>query len=228
VVEAFAKLDHAAMATSVEPTPAIMAARPEALHPPSTLSVTEAAHALAISVPTLRRWSDSGRIAVQRTAGGHRRYSIDEVRRVRAERTATSRPGLRPLPLPAAPIAPLADLLSERAGEVHEEAIRLMYRDNASGWFASVPARVASARWSGSLAAAAASGLYEPTRAATAALLQAAEVGGASLLERHSYVETFSERTTRALLATGIADRSELIAARRLFTSLRQQMLDDR
>ncbi len=43
------------------------------------LTVTEAAKLLGVTEPTLRKWTDSGRIAVFRTPGGHRRYLRTEI-----------------------------------------------------------------------------------------------------------------------------------------------------
>jgi MerR family transcriptional regulator, light-induced transcriptional regulator len=50
------------------------------------LSPKELAQAIGVSESSLKRWVDSGRLHVQRTAGGHRRIPLDEaVRFVRAE-----------------------------------------------------------------------------------------------------------------------------------------------
>jgi excisionase family DNA binding protein len=40
------------------------------------LSIGEAAKALGVSITTLRRWEESGRIEAEHTAGGHRRYDL--------------------------------------------------------------------------------------------------------------------------------------------------------
>jgi excisionase family DNA binding protein len=39
------------------------------------LTLGQAARYIGVSEPTLRKWTDSGRIAVFRTPGGHRRYT---------------------------------------------------------------------------------------------------------------------------------------------------------
>lgn len=52
------------------------------------LTVGEAAKLIGVSEPTLRKWTDSGRIAVFRTPGGHRRYlriELEQFRRSRAQ-----------------------------------------------------------------------------------------------------------------------------------------------
>jgi excisionase family DNA binding protein len=48
---------------------------------PVWLTVSEAARYLGISEPTLRKWTDSGSIAVFRTPGRHRRYRLEELDR---------------------------------------------------------------------------------------------------------------------------------------------------
>jgi len=54
--------------------------------PTAFLSPKDLAAAIGVSESSLKRWVDSGRLAVQRTAGGHRRIPLQEaVRFVRAE-----------------------------------------------------------------------------------------------------------------------------------------------
>jgi excisionase family DNA binding protein len=60
------------------------AARQQADEPPAEdgrwLSIDAACKILGVDQSTLRRWSDSGKIPVFRTPGGHRRYSEDDLR----------------------------------------------------------------------------------------------------------------------------------------------------
>lgn len=44
-----------------------------------SLTTSEAAAMLGVSVPTIRLWADSGRLPCHRTAGGHRRFEVDEL-----------------------------------------------------------------------------------------------------------------------------------------------------
>ena len=44
-----------------------------------TLTTSEAAALLGVSVPTIRHWADSGRVPCHRTAGGHRRFEVEEL-----------------------------------------------------------------------------------------------------------------------------------------------------
>jgi excisionase family DNA binding protein len=45
-----------------------------------SLTTSEAAALLGVSVPTVRAWSDAGSLPVHRTPGGHRRFEVDELR----------------------------------------------------------------------------------------------------------------------------------------------------
>ena len=54
------------------------------------MTLQAAAATLSISPSRLRRWADEGRITAIRTAGGHRRFPLEAVRRLAAER------GVRP------------------------------------------------------------------------------------------------------------------------------------
>jgi hypothetical protein len=51
-----------------------------------------------------------------------------------------------------------------------------------------------------------------------------ADLAGASLLERHAFLERYGEAVVRTLRERGAA-RAELVGARRLFTRLRQVAL---
>ena len=56
--------------------------------PPSVtplLRLSEAARLLAVGDTTLKRWTEEGRIACERTLGGHRRFRQDEVLRLRSQ-----------------------------------------------------------------------------------------------------------------------------------------------
>jgi excisionase family DNA binding protein len=50
------------------------------------LTVAEAAGFIGVSEPTLRKWTDAGRIAVFRTPGGHRRYLRAELEQFKSSR----------------------------------------------------------------------------------------------------------------------------------------------
>ena len=59
------------------------------------LTLGEAARLLGVSEPTLRKWTDEGRIASFRTLGGHRRFTpaaIKAFRQQSIERLQSSEP----------------------------------------------------------------------------------------------------------------------------------------
>jgi excisionase family DNA binding protein len=65
------------------------------------LGLGEASVLLGISLSTLRRWADSGKVSVYRTAGGHRRFRRQELQSRLAEDVATAAlPPSSPLPWP--------------------------------------------------------------------------------------------------------------------------------
>lgn len=51
------------------------------------LALKEASEFLGVHFTTLRTWADNGAIRVFRTPGGHRRFSLDDLRRFLAERS---------------------------------------------------------------------------------------------------------------------------------------------
>ena len=46
----------------------------------SYLSIGEAASRFGVSIPSLRRWADSGKLAVYNTPSGHRRFRQSDLR----------------------------------------------------------------------------------------------------------------------------------------------------
>lgn len=54
------------------------------------LPAGDAARELGVAVETLRRWEREGRISAARTAGGHRRFHVDDIRRMQAYARSTS------------------------------------------------------------------------------------------------------------------------------------------
>ena len=48
--------------------------------------ISEAARMLGVSVDTLRRWEAAGKITVERTPGGHRRYDVEQLRGIARNR----------------------------------------------------------------------------------------------------------------------------------------------
>ena len=59
----------------------------------SWLSITEASKVLGVHPSTLRRWADADQIPFTRTHGGHRRFSLDTLKALRAEQGRLKRMG---------------------------------------------------------------------------------------------------------------------------------------
>jgi excisionase family DNA binding protein len=90
-----------------------------------SLTASEAAAVIGVSVATIRGWADQGRLPAHRTVGGHRRFELEELRGWLAERGAPVPARLRPVPpRPAIPRCPeLARALDARAGAVADRVL---------------------------------------------------------------------------------------------------------
>lgn len=75
---------------------------------PRTLTASEAAALLGVSVATVRGWADQGRLPSHRTVGGHRRFEVEQLREWLARRGATAPEPRRlrrvPQDIPACPL----------------------------------------------------------------------------------------------------------------------------
>ncbi|MEA2221630.1 MAG: hypothetical protein QOH83_6 [Solirubrobacteraceae bacterium] len=148
----------------------------------ATLSLGQAAHVLGISTTTARRWADDGRLGATRTAGGHRRFSSSEVRRLLSERGS---PAIAPTEPPRRTLPSLAGLAESHGTQLAELSWRGLYGELQAGFFVDGDGVAAAERWLGALASAAETANYEMLHEATGALMRTPERSGASLLERH-------------------------------------------
>src|SRR5688572_149702 len=77
-----------------------------------SLTTKDVARLLKVSEATVKRWADSGALQLEKTVGGHRRFTVDSVTQLRRERgltrallrgkTAPRKKPLKPLNSPAA------------------------------------------------------------------------------------------------------------------------------
>jgi putative two-component system response regulator len=197
---------------------------------PDTATVTlvtlqHAAEVLGVSPARLRRWSDEGRIETQRTDGGHRRFPLEAVRRLSAERG--NRGTMSPLKPPAEALPALATCLRDRGSELAAIAATALYRGGASGWFAGEDAASARDEWLHALARGCDSGRFEGALHASDVFMRRGQTHTANLLERHRFLERFGSVTLRALSLSGTGQH-EAAAVRRLFEALEQAHLDGR
>ena len=165
------------------------------------LTLQAAAATLAITPSRLRRWADEGRIPAVRTAGGHRRFSLAAVRRLAAE--SGVRPTVRPVEPPASPCrcwprtcAPTGASSRRRRPPRSTAKVR-------PGWFASAARRRASCASGRPTSRRLRERRYARAIGATAGLMRRAHLHGASLLERHAFLERLGQVCVRTLVRTG-------------------------
>jgi excisionase family DNA binding protein len=222
-----AAFSHPAAATTppAPPTPDPEGPLPSADSVP-TVTLGEAAEALSVSVSTLRRWADAGRIAAVRTAGGHRRFPVSEVRRLNQESALAMRPIVRAVALDGRPLPALAGVLEAIGPQARDRAVLAVYETGRLGWFVSDAGSLQLGRFERALAGAARSADWPAAIECSRELLLHAHYAGASLLERHTLLERYADLTCR-LLADRDAERPEIVSTRRLFARLRQALLSD-
>ena len=202
--------------------PAAHAKSPAAPEGPATVTMHDAAVALGVSPSTIRRWADAGRLTAVRTSGGHRRFLVDEVRRLSSEsRPAGAR--VREVELPDHALPRAAALLEQRRAELVRNALAATYEARREGWFAEPEGRAHVERWLAALAAALAAGAYGPAIEATAALARRSSLGGVAAVERVTFVDRACSVLLRML--DGEPASGELPAAQRVCAVLRRQAL---
>lgn len=105
--------------------PRARAPRAERDRGPRTLTASEAAALLGVSVATVRGWADQGRLPSHRTVGGHRRFEVEELRTWLAGRGAPAPEPKRlrriPQDIPACPL--LARELNARTESIVERVL---------------------------------------------------------------------------------------------------------
>ena len=189
------------------------------------LTLGDVATQLEVSASTVRRWADAGLIASVRTSGGHRRFPASEIERLRRRRSGVEPAAIRFVALPGGPLRSLAELVADNGEALAAATVKALYATSPGGWFASAAASRPIGAWTAAVAASARSGDYATALAATVELGRAAEAGGASLLERHLFVERFAAVASRAAVSSG-ATGPDVVGARRLFARLGHALLD--
>lgn len=220
VVDAFIeRLDDAVdILEALHTTPA----KPTQAVDETLMTLQAAAQTLGILPSRLRRWADDGRVPVVRTAGGHRRFPIEAVRRLAAEHGL--QPNVRPVEPPEQPLPLLGRSLDVHGRLMVSTAAAGVYRTGPPGWFACDAARDEIDLWLRTLRNACRVGAYAPVLHASDGLMRRAHAHAASLLERHAFLERFGQIAVRTLVQAG-AEREEIASARRLFASLQQALL---
>jgi excisionase family DNA binding protein len=222
VPEGLEKVPRDAAPPTAEPAPGTAAPRGAA----STMALSDAAEALGVSASTLRRWADSGRLRVVRTAGGHRRFAADDVRRLSRENAGRQGPVLRPARLPDAPIPDLAALLDDEGPELLRRAVSLLYEPGGEGWYAGEAGSRQLETWLGALRAAAAGAMaWDSGVDATRELAIRAGYGGSTQVEGHLLLERLEDLVPFRLRERR-APQDALVQSRRLLRALHRALVD--
>jgi excisionase family DNA binding protein len=187
-----------------------------------TVAMGTAADALGVSPSTLRRLADDGRIRSSRTAGGHRRFPVSEVRRMGGA-TLRARPLLRLQPAIHTPRPELADLLVEHGLGLAKRAARNMYAGEP-GWFARPEARGPVDDWVVGAAAAVRLGDQTVLTRICAELSDRAAGAGALLLETLTFLAVFFGSVEYTIGRAGTAPEAAL-DVRRIEGAARQAIL---
>jgi diguanylate cyclase (GGDEF)-like protein/excisionase family DNA binding protein len=185
------------------------------------VTLGQAAKLLGISASTLRRWTEDGRVNAVRTSGGHRRFRLSELTRLRPS-------GASQLRVPAMPdtaIPGIGDLLQADGVELATAVGRSLYA-GPSGWFGRPEAIDPLRAWVGELAVAFDGGNYEPLADSLRRLMLSATVGAATLAERHMFLERFAIALETRLVRRERPQR-EHSAARRTIAALQLAQLAD-
>jgi excisionase family DNA binding protein len=167
-------------------------ARPTNVGP--SVRLGEAAQLLGISASTLRRWADHGRVSAVRSSGGHRRFSVAELQRLHG----LQRVQLRIPPMPSGTMHSVYLVLISQGSELADMVAGSLY-EGRDGWFARAEARAPTAEWITQLATSFRQARYGSMTTDLERYLRRAEVSGASLAERHLFVERFAAATRRRL-----------------------------
>jgi excisionase family DNA binding protein len=187
------------------------------------MTMKDAAATLGVSASTMRRLADEGRLATVWTAGGHRRFPEEAVRRLAAEQGA--RPTIRPIGPPDEGIPSLPERLEAEGDAMAATAAAALYRGTKSGWFAGEDAPPEIRVFLAVLSSGAASGRYAGVLEASEGMMQRARLHSATLLESHTFLERLRDVILHSLRQAG-ASQEELAATRHLFAALQQHLLE--
>lgn len=188
------------------------------------LRLGEAASALGVSLNTVRRWSDSGRLTCYRSPGGHRRYRISDVESLLRRQDESDADTGRPAPIHqtatlrrASMRTPLEALAQVAAEGIGVPACRILLRDSQGAL------RIAAAYDRATLSSAENSNhLVAPDEEPVAAdvlrtgrRMVIADLTATNLLVRGE-AEAYMRRGLAAILGLPIAAKGRVIAAMEL------------
>lgn len=186
---------------------------------PRTLTASEAAALIGVSVATIRGWADRGLLPSHRTVGGHRRFELDELREWLSHRGAPAPEGrrLRRSARELPPCPRLARELNLRTEAIVERVLRGFDPSVPTPLATSTPAalRRVAVRFLRVVASALESGRPAASfgRIEVAGLRGGLQGGpGASVLIEHMRVATAILAEAEAVVAEGATDEEHALA----------------
>lgn len=191
---------------------------------PSAVGIGEAARDLGVSVSTIRRWADCGRLTSIRTPGGHRRIlSADVGKEARLMMPAVR---LNVASVPSEDLPATALLLERQGGEIIDAAAHDVYAARTSGWFSSATSCEARRLWVAAIGQACESAVYPEAIQASIDFFRQADAGGATVLERDLLIGRVRIRVIH-LLRISHAEQSEIANVTRLMKAIEHAMLGE-
>jgi excisionase family DNA binding protein len=191
---------------------------------PPAVGIGEAARDLRVSVSTIRRWADCGRLTSIRTPGGHRRIlSADVGKEARRMMPAVK---LNIASVPTVELPATAELLEHQGGEIIDAAARDVYSARTSGWFNSATSYEARRQWMSAIGEACGSAAYPEAIRASIDFFRQSDTGGATVLERDLLIGRVRIRVIH-LLRVSHAEQSEIANVTRLMKAIEHSMLGD-
>lgn len=181
-----------------------------------------AARALGVSISTVRRWIDEGRLEATRTSGGHRRIPEAELRRM--DRSLIRPAVVRRPRLPEQALPALAAVLEARGEHLAADAARISYEGRAVGWFAQPRSEAPLRVWVRRVARAAGSGLPQDAVDATRDMITEARIA-TGVEECQVFLDRFSAVVLRALPHEDAAPR-HLDGTRLLLAAMRRALAE--
>ena len=186
------------------------------------IGLSEAAQTLGVSPSTMRRHADSGALPVERTAGGHRRFRRQDVRRL--ARHLFGEP-LAPRELPGSPLVTIGGLLDGNGPSLVDSIQRGMYMQGHNGWFAAPQGRTRTGLWIDSLSQSVKHGNHRDAIELTASYLELAMLAGASVAECVRFLTQLGQATSLEALRSG-APRDEVRDWQRLIVAANECFLE--
>jgi hypothetical protein len=158
-----------------------------------------------------------------RTSGGHRRFRLADIQRLRMERHPVSE--VRMQAYPTRPFPAVAATVQRYASELASRTARCMYV-GLPGWFERPESAGSVQALITGLARGFATGDFHEVQGALRNLMRQAELGGATLAERHAFIQVLDAVLRRQLRELG-CPRLEQAGAAHAAAAMTYQLIAD-